>query len=127
MKKIFIFFVAAFFWNTNQAQWVPSLKLDPGKSFADISAPSAKNIWAVTVDFTIYNSLDGGKTWNKIHPKGFGLIENLSVSNLYAINSSVALLGVDSIFAAAGPGFIYRTKDGGRNWTKYLHTVETAT
>lgn len=118
MKKTLLLLSAVIFCSFNYAQWNPSLTLDPGKSFASISAFSDKIIWAVTYDFIIYNSADGGNKWNKIIPKGFGLISSLSVSNLYAINSTVALLSVDSIFTGVGPGFIYRTSDGGRNWTK---------
>ncbi len=118
MKKTFFFFITIIFCCNNYAQWFPSLTITRGKSIASISAATDKNIWVITTDFTVYNTLNGGTTWNKIQAKGFGSISNLSVSNLYVVSSTVALLSVDSIFTGVGPGFIYRTTDGGRNWTK---------
>ncbi len=119
MKKLFIFFTTIIVCNDNFGQWIPSLVLTkPRESFSSISSPTDKIIWSIATDFVIYNTVNGGNTWNKIQPKGFGNVSDLSIYNLYAISSSVALLSVDSIFTGVGPGFIYRTTDGGRNWTK---------
>lgn len=117
MKGIFIFILSAACMHAH-AQWSSSLQLPAGQSFADVSAPSDKNIWTITTGFTVYNTVNGGQSWNKIQPKGFGETGNISVSHLYAVNANTALLSVDSILTGVGPGFIYRTSDGGRNWVK---------
>jgi photosystem II stability/assembly factor-like uncharacterized protein len=123
VKKAVIFFVMLICCHHNYAQWVSVLSLNPQRSFQSVSAPTDKNIWAITSDFIVYNTTNGGTTWNKFQAKGFGSTANLSIYNLFAINSSVALLSMDSIFTGNGPGFIYRTTDGGRNWTKvFSHT-----
>src|SRR4051812_24702938 len=123
VKKTITLFTILIFCNQIYAQWVSVLSLNPQRSFESVSAPTDKNIWAITSDFIVYNSTNSGATWNKFQSKGFGNISNLSIYNLYAINSSVALLSVDSNFTGVGPGFIYRTTDGGRNWTKvFTHT-----
>ena len=109
------------------AQWNPVLILDTSTySFARISAANNNDIWAVTADLTIYNTADGGLTWIKHKPKGLGNTATLGATSLWAINSAVALLAVDSNFTGIGPGFVYRTTDGGENWTKvFTHNGDT--
>lgn len=101
------------------AQWSPVLVLDTNiNSFYRISVPSNNNIWAIATDFSIYNTADGGLNWSKHKPKGLGNTAFLGPTNLCAINESEALLAADSIFTNNGPGYVYKTSDGGENWTK---------
>src|SRR5690349_12004300 len=111
MKKLFVLLAAFVCGHTNYAQWVPSLKLTSFQSFTAISAPDDKTIWTITRNFILYNTADGGVTWNEIHPKGFA--QDIFVSQLYAVDREVAFLAVNTGFTGVGPGLVYRTTDGG--------------
>ncbi|MEP7319804.1 MAG: hypothetical protein ABI921_13710 [Panacibacter sp.] len=114
MKNVAITALFIIFFNSSYAQWMSSLTLKPTETFAGISSPSDKVIWAITYSFTIYTSTDGGGTWKSIEARGFS--GDLRVVNLYAINGNTALLSVNTNFTGVGPGIVYRTNDGGKNW-----------
>jgi len=73
-------------------------------------------MWAVTQNFIIYTSNDGGFHWKRIKPNGF--MGDLSITQLYAVNATTAFLGVSTNLTGVGPGIIYKTTDGGHNWVK---------
>jgi len=88
--------------------------------------PNNNNIWTIASDFNLYNTADGGLTWVKHQVKGLGNTSGLGVTYLWAINASEALLAADSLYTGIGPGFVYRTVDGGENWTKvFTHNGDT--
>lgn len=115
MKKNFIIIVLIVLCNHCFSQWQLSLTFNQGESVADISSPTDEVIWTVSHDFIIYKTTDAGDSWKRIKPKG--LVGNISLSQLYAVSSSMAFLCV-SANTGIGPGLIYKTTDGGHNWVQ---------
>jgi photosystem II stability/assembly factor-like uncharacterized protein len=117
MKKIFVLLLLFFVCCTYTfSQWQLSLTLNLGETIADISAPADNVIWAVTNSFFIYKTSDAGNNWKRT--KCNGLATNISVLHLYVVDATTAFLSVNTNFTGVGPGIIYKTIDGGSNWTQ---------
>lgn len=97
------------------SQWQLSLTLKNNEAIAGISAVTDNVIWVVSTNFILYTTTDGGSTWKRIQPSGLTI--NISLTQLYAVNATTAFLGVNTIFTGVGPGLIFKTTDGGKNWT----------
>jgi hypothetical protein len=102
MKKTFITILLLSLFTRGFSQWQLSLTCNPGESIAGISAPSNDIIWAITHDFFIYRTIDGGGKWKRIKCKG--LEDNISLSHFYVLNASTAFVSV-SKNTGVGPGF----------------------
>lgn len=115
MKKTFLLIGCCIFYTQIFSQWQQSLTLKSTENFAGVSAVTDNIIWAVTYDFTVYKTSDGGATWSRIRPKGFA--PNVYVLHLYAMNAATAFLSVNTGLTGVGPGLIYKTNDSGRHWS----------
>jgi photosystem II stability/assembly factor-like uncharacterized protein len=86
-----------------------NVKVDIKSSFRALSVVDDKVAWVGGSKGWIGRSRNGGKTWSFQQVKGF---EELDFRSLYAFDS------VTAIVANAGfPAHIFRTTDGGKNWT----------
>jgi len=74
-------------------------------------------IWAATTDGT-YKSDDAGQTWRRVH----GVIMAMDLA-VHPVDPNLAIVGCGN-FSSAGYG-LYRTTNGGLNWTKILAGVPT--
>jgi len=113
MKKAFVTILFLLLLIRCFSQWELSLTCNAGESLAGISAPSNDIIWAITQNFFIYRTINGGSNWKRIRCKG--LEDDISLSNFYALNAATAFISV-SKSTGIGPGLIYKTSDSGRSW-----------
>jgi len=116
MKKVISCLLVTMLCHNCFAQWQLSLTLGNNELIAGISSPTDNVIWVVTTDFTIYSTTNGGSNWKKIVPTG--LANDISLTQLFTVNTTTAFLGVNTNFTGVGPGIIYKTTDGGKNWTQ---------
>ncbi|HBB95794.1 MAG TPA: hypothetical protein DC054_10420, partial [Blastocatellia bacterium] len=102
--------------------------LQPG-SISDFSLSTVKQgvVWSGSSTGQIYNTMDGGKTWNNV-TNFTDLPANVNFVTVEAghgdINTAYVLanLGFGRGGAPAGPEqhYIYRTHDGGKTWTRIV-------
>ena len=103
-------------------------------SISDFSISTVKPgvVWTGSSNGQIYNTMDGGKTWNNVTnftdlPAGvsFPTVEagHNDVDTAYVL----ANLGFGRGTAPAGPqqNYIYRTHDGGKSWTRIVNGLPT--
>jgi photosystem II stability/assembly factor-like uncharacterized protein len=103
-------------------------------SISDFSISTVKQgvVWSGSSNGQIYNTMDGGKTWNNVTnftdlPAGvsFPTVEagHTDVDTAYVL----ANLGFGRGAAPAGPqqNYIYRTHDGGKTWTRIVNGLPT--
>ncbi len=101
----------------------------PG-SISDFSLSTFKQgvVWSGSSTGQIYNTMDGGKTWNNV-TNFTDLPANVNFVTVEAghsdINTAYVLgnLGFGRGGAPAGPEqhYIYRTHDGGKTWTRIIN------
>jgi hypothetical protein len=83
-------------------------------------APSFKStntLWAGTDDGLIWSTRDGGKNWSDITPKeltGWSKVTQISASHF---DEQTAYASVSRFRIDDTRPYIYRTHDGGKNWT----------
>jgi len=103
--------------------------LQPG-SISDFSLSTVKQgvVWSGSSTGQIYNTMDGGKTWNNV-TNFTDLPPNMNFVTVEAGHSDV-----NTAYVLANPGFgrggppagpeqhyIYRTHDGGKTWTRIVN------
>lgn len=107
--------------NSSFSQWQLSLTMQTNETIAGISSPTDNVIWAITNNFFVYTTNNQGSNWKRI--KCNGLAANVFLSQLYALNETTAFMGVNTGFTGVGPGIIYKTTDGGKNWQQVFTHV----
>jgi photosystem II stability/assembly factor-like uncharacterized protein len=83
-------------------------------------APSFKNIntlWAGTDDGLIWQTRDGGKNWNDITPKDLTPWSKVTQISASHFDEETAYASVSRFRINDNRPYIYRTHDGGKNWT----------
>ncbi len=103
-------------------------------SISDFSISTVKQgvVWTGSSNGQIYNTMDGGKTWNNV-TNFTNLPAGVSVPTVEAghndVNTAYVLanLGFGRGTAPAGPqqNYIYRTHDGGKTWTRIVNGLPT--
>ncbi|MEP6944610.1 MAG: hypothetical protein ABJA02_01745 [Acidobacteriota bacterium] len=97
-------------------------------SITDFSISTVKKgvVWSGSTNGQIYNTFDGGKTWNNV-TNFTDLPPNSNFVTIEAghsdINTAYALANVGFARGAAAPSgpeqhYVYRTHDGGKTWTR---------
>lgn len=102
----------------------------PRGSISDFSISAVKRgvIWSGSTTGQIYNTMDGGKTWNNV-TNFTDLPQNANFVTVEAghndVNTAyvVANPGFGRGAAPAGPEqhYVYRTHDGGKTWTRIVN------
>ncbi len=102
-------------------------------SISDFSISTVKRgvVWSGSTSGQIYNTMDGGKTWNNVTnftdlPAGANFVTVEAGHN--DVNTAYALAFIG--FSRGGPTqatehYIYRTHDGGRTWTRIVNGLPT--
>jgi photosystem II stability/assembly factor-like uncharacterized protein len=113
----------------------------PGAQFAlrgsisDFSLSSVKQgvVWSGSSTGQIYNTMDGGKTWNNV-TNFADLPANTNFVTVEAghsdVNTAYVLANIGLGRGAAAPAgpeqhYIYRTHDGGKTWTRIVNGLPT--
>ncbi|PYS85233.1 MAG: glycoside hydrolase [Acidobacteria bacterium] len=112
----------------------PSPSPTPRGSISDFSLSTLKQgvVWSGSSTGQIYNTMDGGKTWNNV-TNFADLPANANFVTVEAGHSDVntayvlANAGFGRGPAPAGPEqhYIYRTHDGGKTWTRIVNGLPT--
>lgn len=77
----------------------------------------------VSIGKGVYRSLDGGRTWGSAGLERAGVIADMAI---HPANPEVAYVAaVGNPFAPNPERGIYRTRDGGRNWSRVLHVSDS--
>ena len=102
-------------------------------SISDFSISTAKPgvVWSGSANGQIYNTFDGGKTWNNVTnfadlPAGTSFVTVEAGHN--DVNTAYVLANIGfSRSPAQGPQqhYIYRTHDGGKTWTRIVNGLPT--
>jgi photosystem II stability/assembly factor-like uncharacterized protein len=102
-------------------------------SISDFSISTAKQgvVWSGSSNGQIYNTMDGGKTWNNVTnftdlPAGTSFVTVEAGHN--DVNTAYVLANLGfSRSSASGPQqhYIYRTHDGGKTWTRIVNGLPT--
>src|ERR1043166_5141503 len=99
------------------------------QSISDFSISTVKRgvVWSGSTSGQIYNTMDGGKTWNNV-TNFTDLPANANFVTVEAghndVNTAYALANIG--FSRGGPTtetghYIYRTHDGGKTWTRIVN------
>src|SRR5690349_17838517 len=103
-------------------------------SISDFSISTVKQgvVWSGSSNGTIYNTMDGGKTWNNVTnfpdlPAGTSFTTVEAGHN--DVNTAYVLANIGFSRQPAPPGpqqhYIYRTHDGGKTWTRIVNGLPT--
>ena len=108
----------------------PTFTGGPRGTISDFSISTVKRgiVWSGSSTGQIYNTMDGGKTWNNV-TNFTDLPANPNFVTVEAGHSDVntAYVVANAGFGRGGPpraieqNYIYRTHDGGRTWTKIVN------
>jgi photosystem II stability/assembly factor-like uncharacterized protein len=90
-------------------------------SFRGLSAVTADIVWASGTRGTVIRTVDGGKTWAVRTVAG---AENQDFRGIRAFDADSAII-MSTGNAEKGLARIYRTSDGGQNWTLVFETKTT--
>src|SRR5689334_13216438 len=102
-------------------------------SISDFSISTVKRgvVWSGSTSGQIYNTMDGGKTWNNVTnftdlPAGANFVTVEAGHNDVNTAYVLAFMG----FSRSGPTsatehYIYRTHDGGKTWTRIVNGLPT--
>jgi len=120
MRQLFkiMLFVALPFWAVAQNYQLKPLVTDAKTSMRGLSVVNKKVIWVSGSRGTIGRSVDGGKTWQWIQPKGY---EKLDFRDIQAFDQHKAI-----IVNAGSPAYVLSTVDGGKTWRENYKNTDSA-
>jgi photosystem II stability/assembly factor-like uncharacterized protein len=113
----------------------PAAQALPRGQILDFSISTVKKgvVWSGSSNGQIYNTIDGGKTWNNVSNfpdlpsnnnmlAGFVTVEagHQDVNTAYVL-ANVAFRPGTAPAGASDQHYIYRTHDGGKTWTKIVN------
>ncbi|WP_343532005.1 YCF48-related protein [Pedobacter sp.] len=120
INKLFkiLLLVALPFWATAQKYQLKPLFTDAKTSMRGLSVVNKNVIWVSGSRGTIGKSIDGGKTWQWIQPKGY---EKLDFRDIQAFDHQKAI-----VVNAGSPAYILSTVDGGKTWRENYKNIDSA-
>lgn len=120
MKKLsyILLLVALPFLVAAQQYQLKPLVTDAKTSMRGLSVVNKKVIWVSGTKGTVGKSVDGGKTWNWMQPKGY---EKLDFRDIQAFDQNKAI-----IVNAGSPAYILSTIDGGKTWRENYKNADSA-
>ena len=110
----------------------PAAPARPSGSISDFSLSTVKQgvVWSGSNTGQIYNTMDGGKTWNNVTnftdlPPGANFVTveagHSDVNTAYVLVFLGFSRGGPASAAAEQQHYIYRTHDGGKSWTRIVN------
>jgi photosystem II stability/assembly factor-like uncharacterized protein len=82
-----------------------------------------KLIWAGTDDGLIHRTTDGGKTWSDVTPKQLKPWMKVSILDASHFDKNTAYAAINTLRLDDMRPHIYRTRDGGANWTEIIKGI----
>ena len=82
-----------------------------------------KLIWAGTDDGLIHRTTDGGKTWTDVTPKQLKPWMKVSILDASHFDKNTAYAAINTLRLDDMRPHIYRTRDGGANWTEIIKGI----
>jgi photosystem II stability/assembly factor-like uncharacterized protein len=80
-------------------------------------------IWAGTDDGLIHRTTDGGKNWTDVTPKQLKPWQKVSILDASHFDKSTAYAAINTLRLDDLRPHIYRTRDGGKNWTEVTNGI----
>lgn len=80
-------------------------------------------IWAGTDDGLIHRTTDGGKTWSDVTPKQLKPWMKVSIIDASHFDKNMAYAAINTLRLDDLHPHIYRTRDGGANWTEITNGI----
>lgn len=80
-------------------------------------------IWAGTDDGLIHRTTDGGKTWTDVTPKQLTPWQKVSIIDASHFDKNTAYAAINTLRLDDLRPHIYRTRDGGANWTEITNGI----
>lgn len=118
MKNFFYFLLLCPFIGFAQNYQLVPLTSGKNTSMRGLSVVSDSVAWVSGSKGYIGKSLDGGKTWQWMQPKGY---EKLDFRDIEAFDQLKAI-----VVNAGSPAYILSTVDGGRTWREIYKNLDSA-
>ena len=118
MKKILWCLLVAPFFCAAQSYTIKPLNESAKTSLRGLSVVSDQVTWVSGSNGSIGKTVDGGKTWTWVKPKGY---EKIDFRDIEAFDDKQAV-----IVGIASPAYILKTTDGGETWTENYKNVDSA-
>lgn len=110
MNKNFIILILFLFSIQTFSQWT-ELSIGVNVNLLSVSAVDDNTVWVCGSNSNVYRTTNGGSNW--INSSGSGMPGGSTLYNIYAVNSSFALVtGISGIST-----FVCKTTNGGLTWT----------
>ncbi len=106
------------FFCAAQSYIVKPLNESAKTSLRGLSVVSDQVAWVSGSNGSIGKTIDGGKTWTWVKPKGY---EKIDFRDIEAFDDKQAV-----IVGIASPAYILKTTDGGETWTENYKNVDSA-
>lgn len=104
---------------------IADIVFDPSNSNTMYVATGDVNISGnVKIGYGVYKSIDGGNTWNNIGLENTGVVSKIVIDPLHSDTIYVATMGKH--YVADQDRGVYKSTDGGANWTPILQTSTQA-
>ncbi|KLT65498.1 YCF48-related protein [Pedobacter sp. BMA] len=118
MKKVIWCLLMAPFFCAAQSYSFKPLNENTKTSLRGLSVVSDQVSWVSGSNGSIGKTLDGGKTWEWLKPKGY---EKLDFRDIEAFDNQNAI-----VVNAGSPAYILKTTDGGASWTTHYKNLDSA-
>jgi photosystem II stability/assembly factor-like uncharacterized protein len=80
-------------------------------------------IWAGTDDGLVHRTIDGGKTWSDVTPKQLKPWMKVSILDAGHFDKNTAYAAINTLRLDDLRPHIFRTRDGGANWTEITNGI----
>ncbi|WP_433896828.1 YCF48-related protein [Sphingobacterium mizutaii] len=118
MKRYFLLSVACLFALQSYSQSFQTLTSGNKASFRGLETYKNKVVWVSGSNGTVGKSMDSGKTWEWVSPKGY---EKFDFRDIEVFSAKEAV-----IVSAGAPAVILYTKDGGKTWIETYKNEDPA-
>lgn len=118
MKKYILFLLLFPVFGFAQQFTLKQLASGKNTSMRGLSILSDSVAWVSGSNGYVGKTLDGGKTWEWMQPKGY---EKLDFRDIEAFDKLKAI-----VVNAGSPAYILTTNDGGKNWTQVYKNTDSA-
>ena len=116
--QIFLLFVLLPLFSAAQTYNLTPLLTDAKTSIRGLAVVNKNTIWVSGSNGSVVKSVNGGKTWEWIKPKGY---ETLDFRDIQAFDDKKAI-----IVNAGSPAYVLSTVDGGKTWRENYKNTDSA-